>query len=151
MDRPRQAFPTFRMAPMICPLPAWLLLTRPPYLWLGDPVSYRHTTGFTARVCVQISNVSILFIKNANEFLSGDGDHNDTFYLNLETKQWTRGPDLRQGRAYLTCSLITKPSPKIVIVGGSYMDSSSFSKSRFTSNHVDIIDLTYPNIIISGK
>ena len=41
-----------------------------------------------------------------------------TWYLNLNTKQWIQGPDLPYGRADHTCSLVTKPSRKIVIAGG---------------------------------
>ena len=44
-----------------------------------------------------------------------------TWYLDLNTKQWTQGPDLLYGRADHTCSLVTKPSRKIVIAGGTRM------------------------------
>ena len=68
--------------------------------------------------------------------------YTDTWYLNLDTKTWTRGPNLSQGRSSLSCSLINKPSPQIVIAGG--MGTTG------PSDVVDILDLE-TNTMTVGK
>merc|ERR1719150_3086597 len=60
----------------------------------------------------------------------------NTWYLNLnDPMTWTSGPELSQGRGYLSCSLISWPSPQIVIVGGGDINPDGLSKKT------DIIDL----------
>ena len=66
-----------------------------------------------------------------------------TWYVNLNSKKWIRGPDLSQGRSDLTCSLITKPSKQIVIVGG-------FTKDNNLSKRMDVIDLN-KNSAVRGE
>ena len=68
----------------------------------------------------------------------------NTWYLNpKDPNNWTRGPNLSQGRSDLTCSLITKPSPQIVIVGG-------YDKNNDLSKRTDILDLN-KNSAVQGK
>ena len=55
--------------------------------------------------------------KIANESVSVSR-HRETWYLNLDGDNWTPGPKMTQGREDLTCSLVTKPSHQIVLVGG---------------------------------
>ena len=67
-----------------------------------------------------------------------------TWYINPnDPKKWTRGPNLSQGRSDLTCSLITKPSPQIVIVGG-------YSKNNDPSKRTDVLDLN-TKTAVQGK
>ena len=56
-------------------------------------------------------------------YISGGETFKNTYYLNLDNKQWIRGPDMTRTRYTFTCSLITKPTPQIVIVGGAITDS----------------------------
>ena len=87
-----------------------------------------------------ISNKLSVFT-HANKSIS---ENEQTWYLHLDTnpKKWTPGPHLGQARSGLTCSLITDPSPQIVIVGG--VTSTGFS------NRVGILDLD-KNSIMPGK
>merc|ERR1719493_181705 len=70
--------------------------------------------------CAVIINTTTVFFAGGKTARAGvDSIHlKETFYLNLDTKEWTRGPDLSVARYTLTCSLISKPFPQIVIVGG---------------------------------
>ena len=44
----------------------------------------------------------------------------DTYYLNLDSKQWTMGLNMKVARLKHTCSHVNKPSSQIVVVGGYY-------------------------------
>ena len=67
-----------------------------------------------------------------------------TWYINPnDPKKLTRGPNLSQGRSDLTCSLITKPSPQIVIAGG-------YSKYNDPSKRTDVLDLN-TKTAVQGK
>ena len=51
----------------------------------------------------------------------GTSFHSMTWYLNLDDQEWTRGPDLpllTPPATDLACSLISKPSRRVVITGG---------------------------------
>lgn len=102
--------------------------------------------NFLADACFVIVNKTTVFLGGGK----GDqgcspyyGIHNETYFLNLETKQWTRGPDLDVRRYQLSCSLVTKPFPQIVMVGGILDGSSTFSK------HTSILNLE-SNTITKG-
>ena len=60
--------------------------------------------------------------------------YSETYYLNLDDKQWTQGPDMSTKRYAHTCSLINSPSQQIVIVGGKTVGDKVL-------NSVDIYDL----------
>ena len=71
-----------------------------------------------ANGCAVIINKTTVFFAGGRTSGLDNNYLKETFYLNLETKEWTRGPDLSLGRHTLTCSLISKPFPQIVIVDG---------------------------------
>jgi len=96
----------------------------------------RSAAKFWSNGCMVIVNTTTVFFAGG---LSGEGQGlalNDTYYLNIDTKQWTQGPDLTLARSYLTCSLITKPFPQIVIVDG-YADRPNQAGNK----RVDILNL----------
>ena len=64
-----------------------------------------------------------------------------SYYLNLVTKQWTRGPNLSQWKQNHACSLITKPFPQIVISGGQYWDDREGGWGGDRTNRTDILNL----------
>ena len=68
-----------------------------------------------------------MVIVNATTVLFAGGQQKDnrfgaiyTYYLNVDTKTWTRGPDLSLGRFGLSCNLITEPYLGVVIIGGEH-------------------------------
>ena len=71
-----------------------------------------------------------------------------TWYLHLDKtpQEWTRGPDLSQGRYALTCSFIAQPFRQIVIVGGVV----GVGANTAATDMVDILDLE-KNSITQGK
>jgi len=71
-----------------------------------------------ANGCAVIINKTTVFFAGGRTSGLDNNYLKETFYLNLETKEWTRGPDMSLGRHTLTCSLISKPFPQIVIVDG---------------------------------
>merc|ERR1712117_543668 len=77
--------------------------------------------------CVVIVNKTTAFFAGGISHFSDFRlwDLKETFYLNMDTKKYTRGPDLTLGVHAFTCSLISKPFPQIVIVGGRRSDASS--------------------------
>ena len=65
--------------------------------------------------------------------------------MNIDTRQWTQGPNLGvqstrepAGRHGLKCSLLTKPFPQIVIVGGR---NEVDGRGNKRTNRVEIINL----------
>ena len=91
----------------------WQTKTILPDLPLTSPTS--HLLG----ACMVYVNRTTIFV--AGGYYDRREPHRtstSTYYLNLDTNTWTAGPDLTQARKDLTCSLISKPSPQIVIVGG---------------------------------
>ena len=78
-------------------------------------------------------------------FLQGGGDGNnnnrtaycESYFLDLNTKQWTPGPNITKCRHYHTCSLITNDTSghqEIVVVGG-------WDEQEKAIAEVEIIDL----------
>ena len=69
--------------------------------------------------------------------------YRDTFFYNLDSNNWPRGPYMNQAKRYHTCSLVTQPdgSQDIVIVGGSLYSSCEYQ------NDVDIVKLATNKII----
>ena len=75
-----------------------------------------------------------------------------TWYLHLDKtpQEWTRGPDLSQGRYALTCSFIAQPFRQIVIVVGVEWSGVGVGTEYPETDMVDILDLE-TNLITPGK
>ena len=61
----------------------------------------------------------------------------DTYFLDLNTKEWTRGPNITRCRHYHSCNLIrndTSGNREVVVVGG-------WDKEEYAIREVEIIDL----------
>lgn len=103
--------------------------------------------NFVSHACMIIVNKTTVWVGGGNT-ASGcypnGGFIQKTHFLNLVTKQWTPGPDLTVPRQQFSCSLVTKPSPQIVIVGG------RFHTNTWT-NSVEIIDLDANTTTAIGK
>ena len=71
--------------------------------------------------------------------------YKNTYFFNLNSKNWQGGENLNQAKRYHTCSLVTQPdgSQDIVIVGGSRYSSCVYQSD------VDIVKLA-TNTIIKG-
>ena len=77
------------------------------------------TTPYLLGACMVYVNRTTIFVAGGYyNHLEPHRTSTSTYYLNLDTNTWTAGPDLTQARKDLTCSLISKPSQQIVIVGG---------------------------------
>ena len=91
--------------------------------------------------CVVIVNETTAFVAGGYGS-SYDNCFSDTFYLNLETKAWSRGPSLSDKRVLMSCNLITKPYRGIVIIGGENKEGGT--------NTVEILNLE-TNEMTAGK
>merc|ERR1712117_124056 len=80
------------------------------------PTDYADTSQLIL-ACVVIVNKTTLFMAGGY----GSSDHQvalrATYFLNMDTKQWTKGPRMDQRHEH-TCNLITEPFPQIIIVAG---------------------------------
>jgi len=79
-------------------------------------IPYASAYGVLKGACVVIVNKTTVFLAGGRA--DGEKESTDTYYLNIDTKQWTQGPDMTVKRCWFSCSLITKPFPQIVIVAG---------------------------------
>ena len=80
-----------------------------------DGISKRHVVELPK----QISAACMVFVNASTIFMAGgDNAPKETYYLNLETKEWTDGPKMSVERQKHTCSYVSKPIRRVVIVGG---------------------------------
>ena len=106
--------------------------------------------------CVVIVNTTTVFFAGGyatpyRKTFSGEDYLNVTFFLNINTKQWTRGPALTFGRSALTCSLITKPFPQIVIVDGYAYTPRAQGASQGGNKIVEILNLATNELTRGNK
>ena len=99
----------------------------------------RPTEDEIAGPCVVILDKDTAFLQGGGD---GSGGNNRTaycesYFLDLNTKQWTPGPNITKCRHYHTCSLITNDATghrEIVVVGG-------WDELEKAIDEVEIIDL----------
>lgn len=104
------------------------------------PGDYR-PGGDLSYACAAIVNTTTVFLAG------GASPHytvlSKTYYLNLDTNTWTRGPDLSQARKGLSCSLMTEPFLGVVMIGGEKQGGGAVDT-------VDILNLE-TNEMATGK
>ena len=77
----------------------------------------------------------ILSILTANTY------HKETYLFNNNSDTWTRGPNMRRGKKFHTCSLATQKDGKsVVVIVGGYEGSCQYQ------NDVEVLDLETNNI-----
>ena len=64
--------------------------------------------------------------------------HDETYFYDMASESWTRGPDMSRARYYHTCNLVTHEdgTQDIVIIGG-----AGDSRCSYGNKHVDIVHL----------
>ena len=84
-------------------------------------MSYQPEAQFAAVIVVGANLYKLTFLTGKLANQKNQVMHKETYFLNLKTNQWTRGPDLNNAKIHLTCSLVTHGdgTKEIVAVGGS--------------------------------
>lgn len=103
----------------------------------GEP-----TEPETAGPCVVILDEDTAFIAGGADGVSTNRtSHCDTYLLDLNTKQWTQGPNMTHCRFWHSCSLITNATSgerEVVIVGGT--DQQRENRCQYIKE-VEIVNL----------
>ena len=95
-------------------------------------------SSYVYGACLLIVNSTTLFVAGGRD---RSYDQSYSYFFNLTSSSWLRGPSLAQGKKHHTCSLVTQPdgTRDIVVVGGHYYYNSN---SRcYYQQSVDIINL----------
>ena len=90
--------------------------------------------------CILIVNETTLFVAGGKEY---NYEQALTYFFNLNTNSWVRGPDLTERKQYHTCSLVTQPdgTRDVVVVGGYRAYSDRYQSDCYYQRSVDIINL----------
>ena len=95
-------------------------------------------SSYVYGACLLIVNATTLFVAGGRD---SNYEQDYSYFFNLNTNAWARGPGLAEQKRYHTCSLVTQPdgTRDVVVVGG--YRTSIPNIDCYYQRSVDIINL----------